>query len=217
MSTPRPPDPGEQAWSEDPPTEQFPTHGYEGQQQYQYAGQQYERQPYPANYGGPGYPSPTPAKTPAWAFVLLGLVIIGLLGGLGYFLVTLLGGSDQTPAAPAGPVTQSDSPDATAPQSEQPSVAPSPQGAPRHSVPSSALSCPSVANTSEFQTSAVVGNTSCPFAEEVRMAYLQQPQRGANVSVRAWSPTTKQWYTMACSGSDIVKCAGGNNAVVYVY
>ena len=61
------------------------------------------------------------------------------------------------------------------------------------------------------------GTTSCPFAEEVRLAYLQQPDRDGQVTVEAVSPVTGDRYTMSCRGSAPVVCRGGNDAQVYLY
>ena len=70
----------------------------------------------------------------------------------------------------------------------------------------------------------VTGNssTSCPFAKNVADAVWEEDIGARYLTVRAYSPTTKKTYTMNCtlgsmSGSDATyKCAGGNNAVVYV-
>lgn len=65
---------------------------------------------------------------------------------------------------------------------------------------------------------AAVGNTqtSCPFAEEVRLAYGRQPVRDRAVAVDAYSPVTGVTYTMTCQPGRLVTCSGGNNAVVYL-
>jgi hypothetical protein len=67
--------------------------------------------------------------------------------------------------------------------------------------------------------------TSCPFAENVRVAYLTQ----AGQVVEAYSPVTGQYYDMQCapgfmatlspSGRIVhsVRCVGGNNAVVVLF
>lgn len=85
-------------------------------------------------------------------------------------------------------------------------------------VPSNAKACPTAYSTTEFPTSAI-GNdtTSCPFAEEVRRQYINQSGRNTTVTVDALSPVTGQMYRMTCSGHRVVKCTGGNDAVVYIY
>jgi hypothetical protein len=56
-------------------------------------------------------------------------------------------------------------------------------------------------------------NTSCPFALNVRSAYLQAP--GLVTTVRVYSPTTGQTYSMSCRPSGAgTTCSGGNNASV---
>jgi hypothetical protein len=74
--------------------------------------------------------------------------------------------------------------------------------------------------TSEVATAV----TSCPFADNVRQAYLTQ---GGPI-VAAPSPVTGQVYDMACQGGFIshlangqvvtsVRCVGGDNAVVVLW
>lgn len=58
--------------------------------------------------------------------------------------------------------------------------------------------------------------TSCPFAINVRDAYVET-LNGGNGTVRAYSPTTKLWYDMACSGSQPVLCTGGKAGRVIIY
>lgn len=56
-------------------------------------------------------------------------------------------------------------------------------------------------------------NTSCPFAKNVREAYLAVP--GDSVEIDVHSPVTDKNYTMACVRTgDSVTCRGGNQAVV---
>lgn len=68
------------------------------------------------------------------------------------------------------------------------------------------------------------GQTSCPFAHNVRSAYFSQ---GGPV-VLAYSPVTGELYRMQCgtgyqinttSGMSVnaVRCVGGDNAVVWVW
>jgi hypothetical protein len=59
--------------------------------------------------------------------------------------------------------------------------------------------------------------TSCAFAESVRRAYINNSGRNRSVTIEAVSPATKLSYTMSCTGDQVVRCAGGNNAVVYIY
>lgn len=55
-------------------------------------------------------------------------------------------------------------------------------------------------------------HTSCPFAENTQSAYAEA--NGAkNISV--YSPVTGKTYAMACKGTNLITCTGGNNAAVY--
>ncbi len=55
--------------------------------------------------------------------------------------------------------------------------------------------------------------TSCAFAQNVSDTYYQSGRSG---TLTVWSPTTQQYYTMFCSGSNPVTCTGGNNAAIYI-
>ncbi|MBC2590735.1 serine/threonine protein kinase [Rhodococcus aetherivorans] len=86
------------------------------------------------------------------------------------------------------------------------------------SMPSYSTPCPSVFSSPTLGTSAVGSSvTSCEFAEEVRSEYLRQGVRGGVVTIAAYSPVTGRTYTMTCSGTTVVTCSGGNDAVVYLY
>lgn len=77
-------------------------------------------------------------------------------------------------------------------------------------------------------TGVAQGQTSCAFAQNVRMAYWAS---GANPAVvQAYSPVTGEIYTMQCSGGFMIRlstspnmltssarCVGGNNAVVWAW
>lgn len=64
---------------------------------------------------------------------------------------------------------------------------------------------------------AVNSTTSCPFANNVREAYIQADLNGADGTVQAWSPTTKLSYNLTCSGSQPAVCVGGRNARIQIY
>lgn len=59
--------------------------------------------------------------------------------------------------------------------------------------------------------------TSCPFALNVRKAYLAAGLDGGPGTIQAYSPTTKKDYTMTCSGSQPARCEGGVAARVMIY
>lgn len=56
--------------------------------------------------------------------------------------------------------------------------------------------------------------TTCPFAENVRLAYERELGSGSGI-VYAYSPVTKKLYEMQCSAGTPHVCTGGNNASVY--
>ncbi|MBX7135050.1 MAG: hypothetical protein K1X67_20485 [Fimbriimonadaceae bacterium] len=58
--------------------------------------------------------------------------------------------------------------------------------------------------------------TTCPFAEAVR-EQVNRSSAGFPRTVNAYSPITKQSYDMWCVGQSLIKCTGGNDAVVYLY
>jgi hypothetical protein len=124
-----------------------------------------------------------------------------------------LGDSASTTTTP--PPSATAAPPAPAPA---PPARPTPADQPPNGVPSYSTPCPSLFYNSEFPTSAVGSSvTSCAFAEQVRLQYLNQPRRNGPVVVYAYSPVTGRGYWMSCSGSGVVTCTGGDNAVIYLY
>jgi hypothetical protein len=119
------------------------------------------------------------------------------------------------------PAPPARTPDA-APAPARPSVAPPAAGPvpadPRPAtVPAFSTQCASGGGY-ELSNSAVGSSqTSCAFAEVVRSAYATQPRRSGTVVINAYSPVTNETYRMTCTGSGVVTCKGGNNAVVYLY
>ncbi|MBS1862870.1 MAG: serine/threonine protein kinase [Actinobacteria bacterium] len=55
-------------------------------------------------------------------------------------------------------------------------------------------------------------HTSCPFAENAQSAYAEA-DGAKNISV--YSPVTGKTYAMACKGTGLIACTGGNDAAVY--
>ncbi|MFC9355160.1 hypothetical protein ACFTZB_01055 [Rhodococcus sp. NPDC057014] len=159
-------------------------------------------------------PPPQPPRSLAWMWVLLVVLTVGLLGIVGYIWVWPMI-VNTTAANQAADETHTVVITSPAPQVPGPAPA---QGGGSDVVPSYSTRCATVFPNTEFPNSAVGSNvTSCEFSEEVRFEYVSQPQRGGTVIVNATSPVTGQTYTMSCSGSKVVTCTGGNNAVVYVY
>jgi type II secretory pathway pseudopilin PulG len=56
--------------------------------------------------------------------------------------------------------------------------------------------------------------TSCAFAQNVRDAYDASGASGGPNNFEVYSPTTKQIYSMFCTGGSPHHCTGGNNASV---
>ncbi|WP_079927207.1 hypothetical protein [Mycobacterium sp. AT1] len=123
------------------------------------------------------------------------------------------------PAEPAPPPSRNASPPTPA---ARPPVAPAqagpvPADSARPTPPAYSTPCTSGGGY-ELSNSAVGSSrTSCAFAEVVRSAYATQPRRGGTVVVNAYSPITGETYRMTCTGSGVVTCKGGDNAVVYLY
>lgn len=203
-----PEDPYRQAYGAVPPTEQFPA-----------ASGAY---PAPAPYGSP--PPPRGGTNPT-VIVLLTVLTIAVIGGVAA-LVWILAVRDDTsagstqPATSVATVTESAVAPGGAAPGAVPAPAPIPAPAPVASLPASASRCGSVYGTLAGYGSSAVGSTvtSCPFAEEVRLAYAQIGPRGGSRLITAVSPTTGNVYDMNCvANTAVVTCAGGDNAVVYLY
>lgn len=56
--------------------------------------------------------------------------------------------------------------------------------------------------------------TSCPFARNVAGEWGSNG--GGSSVIEVYSPVTQRFYTMTCTGSSPVRCAGGNGAVVLI-
>jgi serine/threonine protein kinase len=54
--------------------------------------------------------------------------------------------------------------------------------------------------------------TSCPFAENTQSAYAEA---NGSKDISVYSPVTGKTYAMACKGTSLITCTGGNNASVY--
>ncbi len=88
-------------------------------------------------------------------------------------------------------------------------------------LPAGAQACPPTSGPAGGFAHSAAGSsdTSCPFAEQVRLAYgAGGPASVTPRQVEAVSPVTGQHYTMTCAANgSMVVCNGGNGAVVYVY
>ncbi|MGB6274787.1 MAG: hypothetical protein WBF80_05265, partial [Rhodococcus sp. (in: high G+C Gram-positive bacteria)] len=86
--------------------------------------------------------------------------------------------------------------------------------------PAGAQTCPATVASSSGLRGSAVGSTvtSCPFAEEVRLAYTRAGSDRNSRTVVASSPVTGKRYEMNCvSSAQLVTCTGGENAVVYLF
>ena len=179
---------------------QYPAAPYPGSSGPQYPGGQYSGPQYAGQfsgpqYAGPGYPEPQRSGTRTAQLLLVGLIgllVIGLIGlGIYYLMFHGKGGSD---SASTTTVTSTlDTPVPTGP-------------------PAGSRECaPGVAADNQ--------RTTCPFAINVRDAYLQGGQKGEARSATASSPATGQTYTMNCApdGAGYVTCRGGVNAIVHIW
>lgn len=176
---------------------------------------------------GPG-PHPTPRRdtvlivSVAAAAVAVLTVLVLALWNFVLDPVEVGGGPSPTPGVTT-PTTTEPPPSTTQPPptTEPPATTqppPPPPPPPPPEFPVGSRPCPGVYPPVGGFTSSAIGNdvTSCPFAEEVRLAYAQQPARDRAVVVDAFSPVTGITYTMTCQGGRLVTCTGGNNAVVHL-
>ncbi|WP_425310098.1 hypothetical protein AADG42_15605 [Ammonicoccus fulvus] len=158
----------------------------------------------------------------AAALVVAAVVPITLLLLARSFLPFGLASTSVTSEAPAvasstGAPTGAD-PQQAVPTAEPPTSEPPATTRPPAAFPAGAQVCSGSAGPigGFSQSAAGTDVTSCPFAESVRAAYGMQSVRDSVVTVQAWSPVTGKNYTMTCSGSGLVTCTGGTNAVVYL-
>lgn len=104
------------------------------------------------------------------------------------------------------------------PQVSAPSAqAPEPQ-APA-GFPAGSKPCPQKYGATGAYTRSAVGNdqTSCPFAEQVRISYANMGFPGSVQEIKVLSPTTQQMYDVTCQPTgNMIVCTGGNGAVVYL-
>lgn len=150
---------------------------------------------------------------PSWVLPVVIAVAAALLLGAAGVVIGMLANSDST--RQEGGVASS-YPAPTNIPSPTPR-APSPTRVPAESLPANARICPSAYSDREFPNSYIgTSMTSCPFAEQVRRAYTEQSVRNSMVTIQAVSPVTGRRYVMDCTGSRIVTCTGGNDAVVYL-
>ncbi|MDI9914783.1 serine/threonine protein kinase [Rhodococcus sp. IEGM 1379] len=167
------------------------------------------RQP---GYPQGGYPPVPPPRTPVWLWILLaaGVLAVVVVIALVWIRPLIFDRTSDTSAAATSSAMVTSKPSAPRTTAAAPGAG--------ETLPRNASPCSSVFSTTEFPNSAVGSTvTSCEFAEAVRSQYVNQNQRGTTVRISAVSPITNTRYSMSCSGTKVVTCTGGNNAVVYVY
>lgn len=191
--------------------------------------------PLPPAASGPSTPG-----TPGRAGLVVGLVatLVLAVGGAAAFLLLRPGPSAAsvpatTAAAASGPTVEP-TPTGAAPTLAPPSVAGTPAWTPAPPPPVAQPAQPAQPawpavvvsagkECGRFGTGpwAAVGTynatTSCPFALNVRKAYLADGLDGGTGTIEAYSPTTRKHYVMTCWGSQPARCEGGVAARVMIY
>ncbi|MCZ4522251.1 hypothetical protein O4220_27335 [Rhodococcus ruber] len=174
--------------------------------------------PFPPVFaGGPSQP-PRKGNGGLWIVVAVLVAVALILGGV-FAWLTVRG--DASPPVTSGIAAPSSAavdggasgaaPGSSSAGGQEPGVT---------TLPAGAQTCPaSVASTSGLRGSAVGSTaTSCPFAEEVRLAYTRGGSDRNSRTVVASSPVTGKRYEMNCvSSAQLVTCTGGENAVVYLF
>ncbi|MBY4129122.1 hypothetical protein HQO83_12050 [Rhodococcus fascians] len=160
----------------------------------------------------PGGPPPQKENGGLWIVVAVLVAVALILGGV-FAWLTLRGDSD--PSIGSVPAIEGSAsgavPGSSPTGAQEPGVT---------TLPAGAQTCPAtVASTSGLRGSAVgSAATSCPFAEEVRLAYTRGGSDRNSRTVVASSPVTGKRYEMNCvSSAQLVTCTGGENAVVYLF
>lgn len=179
--------------------------------------------PRPPVFGTGGFPGSPPPGPPRkgnggiWIVVAVLTVVAVILGGVfGWFMLR----DDATPAVASGAAPSSAVSDGGVPGGETaPTAENSPEPGPA-TLPAGAQTCPATVASSSGLRGSAVGSTvtSCPFAEEVRLAYTRAGSDRNSRTVVASSPVTGKRYDMNCvSSAQLVTCTGGENAVVYLF
>lgn len=181
--------------------------------------------PLAATVGADEAATPGPERRPLIVAVAIALVVV--IGAAGW-LVSTMGGQPSHPASAVAAASTAAQPEKLA-TGESPAPATAPAAQPSTAGPTAvrAESYPEVrvaagqecarTGTGPFAAAGTANaSTSCPFAINVRAAYVEQ-LTGQPGQVRAYSPTTKLWYDMDCSGAQPVLCTGGKAGRVIIY
>lgn len=157
----------------------------------------------------------TPGRIAAMVATFVALTVVGT------FVLTQLFGSPTQGSSAASEASESSAnpssanPSATTPsgQGTSGSSAPSPTASP--SLPDGARRCSRSGD--DAVASAYSGNrdTSCAFTNAVRTAYREAGSPTDSTPFRVYSPVTKRWYDVTCTGGPVLRCADGA-AVVHL-
>ena len=163
--------------------------------------------PYPA--GPQGYPPSNAGREKSILVPIVGIVAVALVGVLGVVAYLVLSkdsgdkGSGTKAQQSTAVVTTTVTPTQDTPVQTTPTVS---------SPPADSDPCDNTVGVE------LGSPTTCPFAANVRSAYLAAGPKGEARTVTATSPVTGETYRMSCGPDNgIVVCRGGNNAVVHIY
>ena len=81
-------------------------------------------------------------------------------------------------------------------------------------MPADATRCSRSGDDAVATAYAGTERTSCAFAGAVRAAYRKAGTPSDATSLRAFSPVTEKWYSLACDGGEPVRCTTTTGAVV---
>lgn len=154
-------------------------------------------------------------EEPAAGRPALGL-ILGALAAVVAVIVAvavLVGGGDDQPAAQKPGVSAAASGGSSGKPGASASANPAGSAKPVK-VPAGAVRCSEASAEQAYASYRGNNATTCAFADSVRKSFIEAGAKEGEL--KAYSPATKKSYTMTCSGSAVVTCRGGNNAVVYL-
>ncbi|MGF0314223.1 hypothetical protein [Rhodococcus sp. IEGM1428] len=174
--------------------------------------------PFPPVFAGGPPQSPRNGNGGLWIVVAVLVAVALILGGVFAWLTLRDDASPAVASASAAPPSVES--DGSASGAVPGSSSTGGQESGVTTLPAGAQTCPAtVASTGGLRGSAVGSTaTSCPFAEEVRLAYTRGGSDRNSRMVVASSPVTGKRYEMNCvSSAQLVTCTGGENAVVYLF
>ncbi|OZC46592.1 hypothetical protein CH286_16120 [Rhodococcus sp. WWJCD1] len=174
--------------------------------------------PFPPVFAGGPPQSPRNGNGGLWIVVAVLVAVALILGGVFAWLTLRDDASTAVASASAAPPSVES--DGSASGAVPGSSSTGGQESAMTTLPAGAQTCPAtVASTGGLRGSAVGSTaTSCPFAEEVRLAYTRGGSDRNSRTVVASSPVTGKRYEMNCvSSAQLVTCTGGENAVVYLF